>query len=133
MDLLKVAIALGFVSIGLVAWYLNSEKEKEFEDLLLEGATLSNLPSLYELLNNPSPRDAIKANVVEIGFNPCVSVSEGRHGEEYVKAEAFLIDDGGGVHVLSTVTAITLAEGPIAKLETDSAELARLFAVPLRT
>lgn len=134
--MLLVVISTGILFVGitaLVVWaQLNTGRSQAMEDALLEGATLSKIPSLDRLLSDPHARDAIKEHVVELGFNSCADVGQTRNAE-YQTAEVFLIDDGGGVHVLEQVTANTMSGVPIADLEAKAVELAKLLGVTIRT
>ncbi len=130
MLLIVISTGILFVVItALVAWaQINTGRSQAMEDALLEGATLSNLPSLEDLLYEANALDTIKENVVEVGFN--FQVTRERYGKHNT-AEVFVIDDGGGVHILKRVDH-TDSMAPIARLETQAAELAQLLDVPLR-
>jgi hypothetical protein len=134
--MLLIVISTGILFVGvtaLVVWaQLNTGRSQSMEDALLEGATLSKIPSLDRLLSDPQARNEIKEHVVELGFNSCADVGQTRNAE-YQTAEVFLIDDGGGVHVLEQVTANTMSGVPIAELEAKALELAKLLGVALRT
>ena len=131
---LAVSVGLFFVVfiIILVAGRFESKRSQMIKELMLEGATLSNLPPLETLIADKFARDAIREHVVEIGFNGCVQVTHGKNSEHNI-AEVFLIDDGGGVHMLKRVSANTRSMAPITRLETQAGELAQLLGVQLRT
>ncbi len=133
--MLLIVISTGILFVGITAvavWaQLNTGRSQSMEDALLEGATLSKIPSLDRLISDPNARNKIKEHVVELGFNSCADVGQTRNAE-YQTAEVFLIDDGGGVHVLEQVTANTMSGTPIAELESKAVELAKLLGVPLR-
>ncbi len=134
--MLIVLISTGILLIGitaLVVWaQISTGRNQLVEDALLEGATLFNVPSLDRLLSDSHARNAIKEQVVELGFNSCADVGQTRN-VEYQTAEVFLIDDGGGVHVLEQAISNTMAGGDIAALELKAIELAKLLGVSLRT
>lgn len=130
MYAVAAGVGLIVIIIGVVEHFVMSKRKKLVQELMLEGATLSNLPPIESLLDDTSEREAIRGNVVEIGFNGCVQRLSGKNQDSRI-AEAFLIDDGGGVHTLKRIPAD--ASGPeIAKLESQAAELARLLGVNLR-
>lgn len=135
MDFFEIGLTLIALSVGLVVWHFRSERNALFTELLLEGATLSDLPSLDELLTNADAREAIKKHVVEIGFHPgTYGKGEGSYEEE-VPPEVFIVDDGGGVHVLKHTASLSnlLNRHQTETLENKAAKLARLFDVDLRT
>ncbi len=96
------------------------------EHTLLEGATLSDIPPLHDLLNDAEARDAIRANVVAIGFDPSTGSDA-----SFQTAEICLFDDGGGVHILKKVFVTSLDQ--VLEIETKAIALAKLFDVTLRT
>lgn len=133
MVLVLISTGILFVGItALVVWaQLNTGRSQAMEDALLEGATLSKIPSLDRLLSDPQARDSIRAHVVELGFNPCVEVVQ-KKNSDIQTAEVFLIDDGGGVHTLEQITVSTISMSAIADLETKAIELANLLDVKIR-
>lgn len=124
--ILEIVASLISAGIGFVALHFRKKKRKAFAELLLEGASLSDVPSLRDLLTNTAARDAIKAHVVAIGFEPGFKHDDGM-SRDSAPEDVFLVDDGGGVHSLDT------SSTPRGILESEAAELARLFGVEFRS
>lgn len=130
-----VLISVGILVIGmfvLVGWARRGANlSQATEEILLEGASLSDVPSLDQLLSDMAARDAIKSKVVEVGFNACASVAWNGN-TEFQTAEAFLIDDGGGVHTIEEVVVTTTTSAALSQLETKAAKLAESLGVRFR-
>lgn len=112
------------------AEYYRRKKEREVDALMLEGATLSNVPDLHELIAHREKREAVAANIIEIVFNANVLTYNGRN-REIQHAEVYIVDDGGGIHVIGKTSTATMFGESILDLERRAEVLAELLGLEL--
>ena len=128
---MSIFLILLFTLLALgAAEYHRRRKQREIDEMMIEGATLANVPELKTLIAHHEAREAIAANILEIVFNPNVFTDETRN-REVQDAEAFVIDDGGGVHVIGRAKANTMFGDSIEELEGQAEVLAELLGLEL--
>lgn len=124
-----IGIAALISGLGYFVEHSRRKQEAKVNELLLEGATLTDVPTLRQLLEDEGLRASIAPHVVEIGFNGGLNPMNAKRkpADRLPTAEVFLVDDGGGVHVIGQF--IGEPEAGSGEMELDAMKLAELMGV----
>lgn len=100
--------------------------KEEFAQLLSEGQTVVQMPSLETLLTEEAVRMEYAPHITAVGYNTHGDTVQ-RGENTYYEAQAYVVDDGGAIHVIER----DLHNGsPVGRIETDAFKLAELLGVP---
>lgn len=103
--MIELAIALALIALITVPSVIVVRREthlrETFEALAQEGRSVANIPSLEALLTQPKVRAEYGPKIVAVCYNAHGDTAQ-RGDAPYYEAQVYVIDDGGGIHVIDT-------------------------------